>query len=93
MATSHLKEEFSEEYLPASEDMVRNTTLAYQLLTYSERTHIHAGLNRYFTVAITDHKADLLALFEKMVTQKKAAYRGTEPPPGWTGLQKHILLI
>lgn len=92
MQISQLKEEFSEESLPASENMVRETTHVYQLLTYSEMTHIPADLKDPLQWPSHTSRQIFLPCLSKW-RLKRLAYRGAELSPGWGGLLKHILLI
>lgn len=72
MATSCHEDGYSEESLPASEDMVREITHDDQPLTFSQMTQIAADIKRSFTAAITDLKIDLYTLSEQMMSHKRA---------------------
>lgn len=75
MASISHKEDYSEESQSASEDMVRDNDISDHLLSYSDMSLFMADIKNTFSSTITELKADLLALTEKMATADRAGHR------------------
>lgn len=71
-AISH-GEDYSEESQSASKDMVRDNATPDHPLSYSDMSVFGADIKNTFSSAITELKADLLALTEKMA--ERAGHR------------------